>query len=207
MSDLIRVHGTGKHEDDYITFGIEPKRILRDYDMYERFIKGCEHTVRKDDRYIAYIAKLKSAGLTHCAILGNIQEDDKVSLEMHHGPIFNLFDICDIVAKSMIKRGRIHDLTTFDIGDLVLTEHELDNIMIVMLSKTPHKGNHNNGRGIFINIKATFGRLDRFLDRYHDGMEEEHHDYIARYIAECKKAKGSIDNGLFDTAEQLRSFK
>lgn len=201
----IEIYGNGRHADESVGFYANPKEMLNNYDVYERFIKGCEHCVRKDDRYIAYIAKLKSNGFNRCAILGNIQEDSKVSLEMHHGPIFNLFDICDIVTRATLKRGK-DDLTTFDIGDLVLTEHELDNVMVVMLSKSAHKGGHSDGRGLFLSIKATVGRIDRFIDRWSDGMEREHWQYLQRYLEQCAQSDGSIDNGLFDTAERLRSF-
>lgn len=200
----ISIYATGRNEDKKISFYADPDELLKDYDKYEKFIKGCEHCVRKDDRYIDYIAKLKSKGLNRCAILGNIEEDSKVKLEMHHGPIFNLFDICDIVTRAMLKRG-VTELTTYDVGDIVLTEHEKDNIMIVMLSKTPHRGGHFN---VFINIKATFGRIDRFIDSYSDGMEDEHWQYVTRYMEQCKEADGkNYDAGLFDTNDRLKSFK
>lgn len=199
----IKVHGSGKHADESIEYYATEENTLNNYDTYEAFIKGCEHAVRKDDRYIAYIAKLKSNGLNFCAVLGNLKEDDKVKLEMHHGPIFNLFDICDIVARAMFKRG-IEKITTFQVAKHVLEEHELDNIMIVMLSKSPHRGGHFN---LFINIKSTVGRIERFIDRWSDGMVSEHWDYLERYLNECKKCKDTVDNGLFDTAKRLKKFK
>lgn len=203
MEENIYVHGIGKHEDDRIGYYATKEETMENYDEYEKFIKGCELAVRKDDRYTDYIAKLKSNGLNFCAVLGNLKEDNSVKIEMHHGPIFNLFDICDIVARAMFKRGE-KKITTFQVAKRVLEEHERDNIMIVMLSKSPHKGGHFN---LFIHIKSTVGRIDRFIDRYHDGMEDEHWDYISRYIQECKKCKDTVDNGLFDTANRLKIFK
>ena len=207
--DLIYVYGTGIFEEDYITFGVRKKDLLADYDDYERFIKHCEDCVRKEDRYTAYVKEMKEAGLTRCAILGNIEEDSKVKLEMHHGPIFNLFDICDIVTRACLKRGTITPLTEFDVADLVLEEHRLGNIMTVMLSKTAHKGGHpKSGRNIFVDIHATVGRIDRFIDRWEDGMQEEHIEMITRYIEECKRAGGETrDNDLFATADRLLRFK
>lgn len=203
---MIKINGSGRYSKLELTYGVT-KDILEDYDAYEHFIKGCEKMVRKDDRYTAYVGKIRSSGFNHCAILGNM-DDPEVSLEMHHGPIFNLFDICDIVAKAMIKRDKKNEgVTTFDVADKVLCEHEKDHIQVVMLSKTPHKGNHNSSIGIFIDIKATFGRIDEFISDWEDGMEREHYEYIERYIRECKKADGSVDNGLFDTAERLMKFK
>ena len=200
-----RVYGTGRYSDKYISFGADPKILLHDYDQYEKYVKACEHAVRKDDRYTHYVGKIRESGFDHCAILGDaVKGGDKVQLEMHHGPIFNLFDICDIVLKASLKRGEIPEITTFDIADLVLTEHEKDNIQICMLTKTAHKGGHKN---VFVHIKGTVGRIDRFIDRWSDGMEDTHYQYIERYIRECEKAKGTIDGGLFDTADRLKSFK
>lgn len=189
----------------YITFFSYAKDLLQDYDEYEKFIKGCEHAVRKDDRYTAFIGELRANGFNRCAILGNIPTDDsKIKLEMHHGPIFNLFDICDIVTRALFNRGE-KEITTFKIADIVLTEHENYNIQVVMLSKSPHVGNHKSN--VFINIRASIGRVDRFIDKYYDGMQSSHKSYVRRYMALCEKYKDSIDGGLFDTAEHLTSFK
>lgn len=192
-------------DGSFIGFYIEPKVLLNDYDEYEKFIKGVEHAVRKDDRYSEYVGKLHRAGLNRCAILGNLTvSDDSTDLEMHHGPIFNLFDICDIVTRALFSRGE-EKITTFKVADMVLEEHRLDNIQVVMLSKTGHKSTHNGDS--FIHIKATVGRIDRFIDRYHDGLQRDHKQYISRYISQCKKYDETIDNGLFDVANTLTSFK
>lgn len=207
--DLIYVYGTGKNSDEWITFGVDPEELLSDYDLYEKFIKDCENAVRKEDRYSTFVGEMKKAGMKRCAILGNLEEDSKVKLEMHHGPIFNLFDICDIVTKATLKRRSFQVVTEFDIADLVLEEHRLGNVMTVMLSKSAHRGNHpKHGPSIFIDIKATVGRIDRFIDRWHDGMESEHREMISRYIKECKNAEnGTFDNDLFATADRLLRFK
>lgn len=188
-----------------LSFPAKKKELLSDYDMYEKFIKGCEHAVRKDDRYTAFIAEIRGNGFNRCAVLGNIPtDDDKIKLEMHHGPIFTLFDICDIVTRALMKRGET-DLTTFKIADIVLTEHEEYNIQVVMLSKTPHVGNHKSN--VFINIKSSIGRIDRFIDKYSDGLQRSHKQHIARYLKQCKEHEHNLDNGLFDVAENLTSFK
>lgn len=208
--DQLRVYGKGKYEDESIAFGADPETVLYDYDQYKKFIRGCEHAVRKDDRYNVYVTELKKSGMDKCAFLGNITEDSKVKLEMHHGPIFNLFDICDIVTKALLNRKTYRDLTTFDVANQVLEEHRLGNIMVVMLSKTVHKGNHNKrgSRSIFVNIKATVGRIDRFIDRWYDGFEKEHWEMIDHYLSELKKAgPDSVDNGLMETGEKLLRFK
>lgn len=203
--ELTRIYGIGKHTDKYISFGADPEILLHDYDKYVKYVKGIEHAVRKDDRYTHYVGSVRSSGFDHCAVIGHATEGgDKVKLEMHHGVIFNLFDYCDIVLKASLKRQEIPEITTFDIADLVLTEHEKGNIGIVMLNETAHKAAHTN---MFIDIRATTGRVDRFIERWSDGMEKDHWEMIERYLEEYEKARSTIDNGLFDTEEKLRSFK
>lgn len=196
--------------DKYNVLGFyaDVSELFRDYTEFELFIKGCEHAVRTDKRYTSYISKLKSNNMIRCAILGNLKENEKNKMEMHHGPIFTLFDICEIVFRDMAINNK-KEITTFKVADIVLTEHEKDNIQIIMLSKGVHKAKHNllNRKDIFIHIRSSIGRIDRFIDRHHDGMQVEHFESMERYIRLCKKHPESIDNGLFDTANRLLSFK
>lgn len=186
-----------------LPFYVRSKNIENDYDEYESFIKGCEIIIRNDDRYTYYLSKLKEEGLTKCAVLGNLPEGDKIKVEMHHGPLLTLFDICDIVVRYLLKT-KCNDMTTFKVGDIILAEHEADNIQIVMLSKTPHKAVERN---LFIHTKASFGRVDRFLEKYKDALTIEHIESIERYIKLCREFEGTIDNGLFSTGKKLKSFK
>lgn len=207
----LRIYGIGDCSDEYVSFEADPKELLNDFDAYNAYVKACEDMVRDDDRYSDYIAKVKRGGLDHCAVMGNLPTDNpKLKIEMHHGPIFNLYDICDIVLKACLRRG-MKDITTFKIADLVLTEHELDNIMIVMLSKPVHQSgvhNHKSNKGVFVDVSSTFGRIDRFIERWGDGMEEEHERYLSIYIAESKRAQGkTIDQGLYDVGSEMESFK
>lgn len=207
----LRIYGTGSYSDEYVSFEAEAEELLNDYEAYESYVKRIEAIVRDDARYTDYIAKIKAGGLDHCAVMGNLPTDDpKLKIEMHHGPIFNLFDICDIVLKASLKRGET-DITTFKIADRVLTEHELDNIMVVMLSKPVHMGgahNKKSSKGIFVDAKATWGDLNRFIERWSDGMEPEHWHYVQRYIDESKRSNGrTVDQGLFDLADTIDEFK
>lgn len=207
MADILKIYGADRYEDEYISFEAEADDLLMDFDHYEKYVKGIEQMVRMDDRYKAYISKLKSGGLTKCAIFGNLPDDEKIKNEMHHGPIFNLFDYTDIVLRYHLKRGDL--VTTFDIADEILKCHEKDWIMVVMLSKAVHRGGAHNksGKGIFIDIKATFGDICKFIEHYSDGMIDEHWEYIEKYIRECNKASGTEDNDLFQVAEKLGKFK
>lgn len=200
-----RIYGTGRNRDRYISFEAEPNVLLHDYDYYAKYVKDIVDTMRKDDRYHDYISYLHSSGLNYCAILGDVTKGgDKISLEIHHGPIFLASDYADIVLKYHLKKKDIDDITTFDIVDELLTCHEKNWIMLVALSKSAHTAAHGT---ILLDIKASVGRLDKFIDKYHTGMEREHWEMIEKYIREYEKISSTTDQGLFDTYEKLKSFK
>ena len=74
------------------------------YESYVNFIKGCEKAVRNNDRYKKYINYLKKeVKLNKCQVLKNVTDED-ATIEMHHGPIFTLFDVCCIVLEYFIKK-------------------------------------------------------------------------------------------------------
>ena len=95
---------------------------LSNYESYVNFVKGIERAVRQNDRYKKYISYLKKeVKLNRCQVLKNITDED-ADIEMHHGPIFTLFDICAIVLEYfIIKKWKI---STFRVADVVLDEHQ-----------------------------------------------------------------------------------
>ena len=100
---------------------------------WTNFVKGVERLVRMDDRYNKYISYLKKeCKLDHCQVLKNVDDED-CSIEMHHGPIFNLFEICAIVTEYFILKG--WKTTTFRVAKQVLEDHLNNIIQVVMLSK------------------------------------------------------------------------
>lgn len=178
----------------------DTRTFKNDYEALEKFVKQVEKLVRSDIRYDIYLAKLHEAGVMKCAILGELPED--VTIEMHHGPIFTLFTIVEIVCRYHMIRGDW--VTTFSVADEVLEAHEDNMIQIVGLSKTPHKGWHM--QKIFVHIIAAFGEVDRFIEKYEDGLSLPHIKEALRFIELCKKYKGSVDNDLFESSRRI-SFK
>lgn len=162
---------------------------------YNRFIKGCEKIVRTSDEYKAYIAFLvNEMKLDHCMILSNITFDDNVTVEMHHGPILTLFDYCAIVTEHFI-RNEI-PLSTFAVAKTVLMEHYDHNVQVVMLSKTAHEMAHT--KKIFIHPKQAWGDLNRFLEKYHDGVTPEMADNINNYITLAEEFETTEIDKVFD---------
>ena len=145
-------------------------------DSYTSFIKGCEKLVRQNDRYSKYISYLKKeVKLNKCQVLKNIDDLD-CDIEMHHGPVFTLYDYCAIILEYFIaKKWKI---TTMRIADMVLTEHQKNRIQVVMLSTTMHQEVHE--RNIFINLNQAYGNLPEFLYKYGPTMSDEYKEKLIR---------------------------
>lgn len=148
------------------------------YDAYISFVKGVEHAVRTNDRYRKYISYLKKeVKLNRCQVLKNINDED-ADIEMHHGPVFTLFDVCAIVLEYFIIKN--WKITTFRVADQVLDEHQKNRVQVVMVAKTVHEEIHNGE--IFINIHQAFGDLNAFLKKYAPAISSEYREQVNRYI-------------------------
>lgn len=142
------------------------------------FIKGCERLVRANDRYKKYISYLKKEiKLDHCQVLRELTDED-CDIEMHHGPIFTLYDYCSIMINYYLKKG--YPISTFRIADAILDEHRKNRIQVVMLSTTVHEEVHN--KDIFISTKQAWGNLGKFLRMYKIGLDSDLIEKYNRYM-------------------------
>jgi hypothetical protein len=176
------------------------KRDFNDYDVFCKFVEGVMLLVRKDARYTNYKGVLYRLGLNRCQYFSGIT-DEMAPLEMHHGPIFNLFDICSIVTDHLIDEGE--EVNTMMVADIVLKEHEKHNIQLVMLCETAHEGADNGS--IFLNYKQGFGFLDRFVKKYKKGLRREHLDTLKDYMKLSAK-HNATDNGVFEIIERVKKW-
>ena len=152
------------------------------------FIKAVERMVRTSKYYSRYIAHLKvDLGLNFCQVKGNISEDEdagvKDLIEMHHGPIFTLFDVVSIILNYMLIKGM--KITTFSVANRVIEEHFKHRVQTVMLCETVHQLVHDNK--VFLNYRQGFGDLYSFLEIYYEGLDELMVIKIIDYIDKCKK--------------------
>lgn len=130
------------------------------------FVKSVEKLVRTSDIYSSFIGSLKEKGLTSCAILGNIVEEEKVTIEMHHYP-FTLYDIVMLnVLKKIANKEKFNTMT---VAYEVLLDHYNGIISVVPLCKTVHQLVHNGE--IFINLLSCYGDINGFLDKYEKSMD------------------------------------
>lgn len=144
----------------------EPANLF-DGSEYDMFVKGCENAIRRSDMYSEYIAYLKNeVGLTRDAFNSDMT-DDVVKLEMHHGPIFTLYDYVKIAIEYLFDNAQ--PVSTFTVGKLVMNEHAMNRVQVVMLTKNNHKLVHANK--LFVDLRQCHGRLKDFITIYHKYIE------------------------------------
>lgn len=142
---------------------------LSDKNTRDKFIKSIERRVRRSKLYKAYINYLKNdLKLDRCAVFGNIQSDkkSKTKVEMHHGPIFTLYDYVSIVLTKFLHEGNMDRINTFDIAAEVLELHRRKLVQTVMLSEAAHKSMDNPKTAPFLTLEQTFGNLFGFIQEY-----------------------------------------
>lgn len=164
---------------------------LSDPRIRTSFIKHVEKLVRSSRLYKKYINYLKSdVGLTHCAVFGNIdsKKGDKTKIEMHHGPIFTLYDYVNIVLEKYITEKK--DINTFDIASEVLDLHRRKLVQTVMLSQSVHKSMDNKKLAPFISLDMTFGDLFGFVKEYGRYFSPQNRSdlkmYFSKYVINSK---------------------
>lgn len=177
---------------DSVSF-YKPAEYFSTTESFTKFVKACEKTVRTIPDYKAFIAYLKNVmGLNFCQVSSQIFDTD-ATIEMHHGPLFTLWDYVSIILAAEIALG--HKITTFRIADKVIQEHYDLHVQVVMLAITNHEAVHN--RDIFLNIKQGFGDVGAFIEKYKEYMSDNQKYRIMKYIDLCKETE-SFDNNLFD---------
>jgi hypothetical protein len=171
----------------YLPFDKSPVD-LSDPKIRNSFIKSVEKLVRTSKLYKRYINYLKSdVGLNHCAVFGNIKSEkgDKTKIEMHHGPIFTLYDYVSIVLEKYIM-DNTKDLNTFDIAAEVLELHRRKLVQTVMLSKTVHIAMDNKKLAPFIPLEMTFGNLKGFVEEYGQYFSPQNRADLKKYFMNYK---------------------
>jgi len=167
----------------YLPFDKSPLD-LSDPKIRDKFIKSTEKLVRTSRHYKQYINYLKTdLGLDSCAIFGNIHSNkkSKTKIEMHHGPIFTLYDIVSIVLeKHLCEMDNF--LTTFKIAAEVLELHRRKLIQTVMLSQSVHKSMDNKEKAPFIPLEMTFGNLYQFIVEYGRYFSPSHRNNLKKYF-------------------------
>ena len=169
-------------------FFFEPMQMF-DGQVYENFITATERCIRTSLVYKAYIAYLKNEiGLVYDAFNGNISHDI-ASLEMHHGPIFTLYDYVKIMIDYAFDTGI--PVSTFSIAKLVMHEHEMNRVQVVMLTKNNHKLVHANQ--LHIDLRQCHGSLHEFVHLYAKYIKRS-----PKLLRKLNDYKISLESGSFN---------
>lgn len=153
-----------------------------------KFIKAIESIVRSSAVYRAYIKYLKEdIGLKKCMLFG-LLDDEKCKIEMHHGPIFTLYDYVEITLIYFLKNKK--NVSSFSIAQEVLKDHTDNLIQVVMLSEMAHQAAHmqsKNSKSEFIDINSAWGDLNGYLLKYRNCLQSKHIMKINKYLNEYEK--------------------
>lgn len=164
---------------------------------YSKFIKGVERLVRTSDEYSQFIAIIKNEfGIDYCQVSSKIRDID-TPIEMHHGPLFTLYDICEVITNYFLRSN--FKVNTYRIADKVIQEHFDLRVQVVMLAITNHEAVHN--RDIFINYNQAIGDVDSFIKKYTPCLGDEQKYKIWNYFNLCHNNPAfekSFDKGILD---------
>ena len=189
----------------YIPFD-KPNEYFDSYENKVKFIKECEAQVRRHPFYKVYISYLNNVvGMKTCQVLPNIEADPKgkVTTEMHHGPMFTLFDTCEIILNHLIVNND-PNITTFKVSKICIEEHRLNHVRVMFLTKTIHQAVHNDD--IMLNYNMGFGDTAEFIRIYHDGLDRSMIKRINAYI-EWSKKNDSFDNDVLAVSEHMKKYE
>ena len=160
-------------------------------------IPNIEYQARTSKEYKAYVRYLKEdldPKLDHCMVYSGMN-DDAVPIEMHHGPIFTLFDYVEIILKYHFDKGI--GFTSADISHLVMEEHRKNHVQVLMLSKGAHLAVHPKKKGIkakFVDYRSAHGNIVEFLNTYHEGLMIKHISKMRNYFDEYEANTNEKDS-------------
>lgn len=182
---------------DYLLEFEKSPEYFSNLTSYTRFVKEVEKLVRSSKRYSAYKAELMGKiNMDHCQVLSDMEfseSESKDVIEMHHGPIFNLFDVCSIVLEYFLYRGWV--ITTMTVADMVLSEHEKNRVQVVMLCSSIHEMVHNGD--VFLNVEQGYGKLDEFIAKYEKvfprSLKEKYNRYMDRSMMYQSNDFGNLE--------------
>lgn len=163
----------------YDLYFMQTRETLSDPERYKSFLKNAERRFRACPEYKQYKNYLMSMGFTHCQVMGNIEADENTDIELHHN-VLGLFDICILICEHVLNTtGRI---TTYDLIQLLILEHQQNHVGITMLSTTIHQMYTGDPDG-YIPPEMTFGQWWVLLSKYKYGITYEIAQKVIKYLS------------------------
>ena len=150
---------------------------LNNIEDYRIFLKNVESAFRTSREYKAIKSRLLESGMTNCQVHGNLNSE-MVDIEMHHN-MLTLFDLAMIITEHLIRT--VGKVSTFDVVRLLIDAHNNNEVLLIMLSKTPHQVYHNNPE-FFLPFEMCIGEPWKFLEKYKYGITQDIAYKILRYL-------------------------
>jgi hypothetical protein len=162
----------------YDIYFYQTKATLSDPEVYRNFIKNAETRFRRSPDYKIYKAYLMGLGFDHCQIMGDIESEDGVEIELHHN-IFTLFDDCILICEHVLNT--VGYISSFDLIQLLINEHRANRIPCCFLSVTAHQMFTNDPEA-YIPPDMTFGKWWELLSKYRYGITYDIANKVNKYI-------------------------
>ena len=182
----------------YAIFFYQTKESLMDADAYRAFLKNIERRVRTSVAYSNYKGYLIGLGMDHCQVHGFINSS-MADLEMHHC-ILTLFDIALMISEYYLNTTGY--VSSFDVVQTIKDEHKMNNIALVMLTKTPHQLYHNDS-SFFIHPDMCIGNWPKLIETYKAGLTQDLAFKILYYIRKAIQVGYTDDGGLLKVRDTI----
>jgi len=175
-----------KNQERYLHLPFNKKdKYFMDPNDFIKFIKAVESFVRSSKEYSRYIAYLKNTvGLRNCAIFSEI-DDSVAPIEMHHGPIFTLYDIVEIEIAHLFKKGE--PINSANVTRHILKDHFDNIIQVTMLCEMAHVYVHAFAKTkdprFFLSGDGSWGDFGAFVEKYHESLNLQHIQKIQKYLS------------------------
>ena len=184
----------------------QTRETLQDIDTLRAFLKNAESRFRASREYKAYKSYLiEYLGIDRCQYFGNVtMEDlDDRGIELHHN-VLGLFDIYLLITLHIVNT--VGAITTFDLIQLLIQEHNNNRVGVTFLSKTAHQIFTNDPNG-YIPPNMTFGKWWELLSIYRYGITYDLANKVIRYIQRSQNNENiSINLQLQDTILSYANF-
>lgn len=100
--DIVRSMETDDSLETITMF--KDREYFEEIETYKNYVKKCEKAVRTSQDYSNFIKYIKEIlGINFCQVSSQIVSGD-ATIEMHHGPIFTLFDYCSIILNDYLQK-------------------------------------------------------------------------------------------------------
>lgn len=189
-------------ECDYDLYFYQTRTTLIDVDVYRNFIKNVIARFRRSKHYKTYKSYLMSMGFDRCQVMGNVTSEDvgDNGIELHHN-IIGVYDIAIMICEHTLNTVGI--ISSFDLIQMLIQEHYMNNIPIVFMSETAHQM-YTADPNAYIPPEMTFGKWWELLYRYRYGITLDIAYKILKYIKKYQdKLPITID---VTQQEQILSF-